>query len=282
MHSTIFTWIKKDYEYLLKTCERDDSTPFILKYLSKSDRIIEAGCGLGRFVKYLSDKGYDIEGIEYNEETVHSVIEISPELKIIQGDVINMPYETGSIDKIISLGVVEHFIYGCDEPLREMYRVLKPGGMAIVTIPCLNLIRKIKRFVFVDELNYCLNPIKIINRSNSIRRLFKKPQINCKFSYNRGKSKFIIYPTFGSFFEYRYTKSEFENALIRAGFKIVESVPISQMDGLYHEFGRLFVSFKNWEFFPNVIGRYLNGLLSRMPFLHNHIHLCVVEKVEVV
>jgi len=275
--STIFTWKREDFWDLLESCDKCDTTPFILKYLRQHGIIIEAGCGLGRFVRYLSDKGYNIQGIEYSLETVRMVKEIMPDLDVIQGDVANMPYPANSIDGIISLGVVEHFIDGPVKPLKEMYRVLKLGRVAIITVPSFNLIRKIKKNLYVDELNHFLNPLAIIKRSNIIRKLLKK---NFKsFPYNRHRAtSYNIYPTFGEFFEYRFTKEEFEDILVKAGYTIIESVPIAHMDGVYHEFGRLFVSFKNWHFFPNIIGRLLNSLLSRIRFCHNHMHLCVVRK----
>lgn len=100
-----------------------------------------------------------------------------------------------------------------------------------------------------------------------------------KLAYNRSKSNlYNIYPVFGDFYEYRFTKKEFENAFIRTGFRIVESIPIAHLDGIYHEFGRLFISFHNWEFYPNIMGKCLNTLLSKVPFCHNHMHLCVVTK----
>jgi SAM-dependent methyltransferase len=278
--SVIFNWKEEDFGNLLKSCDKDEVTPYILKYLPKSGKIIEAGCGLGRFVKYLSDRGYDnIIGIEYNRETVHCIKKIAPELNIIQGDVLSMPYQAHSIDGIISLGVIEHFpSEGCDRPIKEMYRILKSGGMAIITVPSFNLIRRIKKYLYVNEINYFLNPINIARRLNIIRRFLKKKIENGKFSYNRNKSKYFIYPMFGDFFEFRFTKNQFEDLLISVGFTIVESMPICHMDGIYHEFGKLFVSFKNWEFFPNSIGRFLNRVLSRISFCHNHMHVCVVRK----
>lgn len=105
--SVIFNWKKEDFGYLLKSWDKDEATPYILKYLPKSGKIIEAGCGMGRFVKYLSDRGYDnIIGIEYNGETVHYIKEIAPELNIIQGDVLNMPYRTRSIGGIFHWGLL--------------------------------------------------------------------------------------------------------------------------------------------------------------------------------
>lgn len=278
--SIVFTWNREDFIYLLKSCDKDEATPYILKYLPKTGRIIEAGCGLGRFVKYLSDKGYNIEGIEYSEETVRTIEEIEPELNVIQGDVLNLPYRTNSVDGLISLGVVEHFISGCDKPLKEMYRVLKPGGIGIITVPSFNLIRRIKFFLYIAEINYFFNPISIAKRSNFIRKVLNKKKLwrPENISCNRNKSDLCIYPMFGNFFEYRFTKDQFEDALTAAGYTIIESLSIAHLDGVYHEFGRLFVTFKNWEFCPNIIGRFLNNLLSRIPFCHNHMHLCVVRK----
>jgi SAM-dependent methyltransferase len=279
--STVFTWEKGDFEYLLRSCENDDATPYILKYMPKSGKIVEAGCGLGRYVKYLSEKGYDVEGIEYSGETVSMVKEKDSSLKVIQADVLSMPYQANSIGGIVSLGVVEHFIPGPFEPLKEMHRVLNSGGIAVISVPSFNLVRRIKRYLYIDEICYYVNPISILRRSNIIRKLLKKKPLDKtrKLSYNRRKStSYVIYPTFGDFFEYRFRKNQFEDILVKSGFTIIESVPIGHMDGIYHEFGRLFTTFKNWEFHPNIIGKVLNTLLSKKPFCHNHMHLCVVRK----
>lgn len=82
----------------------------------------------------------------------------------------------------------------------------------------------------------------------------------------------------GGFFEYWFTKPEFENLLTQAGFAIVESVPIGGIDGIYHEFGRALVRFADWQFYPTATAEVLNRMLTRVPFCHNHMHLCVVRK----
>lgn len=153
---------------------------------------------MGRFVKYLlSDKGYNIEGIVYSEETVRTIEEIEPELNVIQVDVLNLPYRTNSVDGLISLGVVEHFIPGCDKPLKEMYRVLKPGGIGIITVPSFNLIRRIKFFLYIEEINYFFNPISIAKRSNPIRKVLSKKILrrpkNSSCFCNRNNSDLCIY-----------------------------------------------------------------------------------------
>jgi SAM-dependent methyltransferase len=46
-----------------------------------------------------------------------------------------MPYAGGTFDGVISLGVVEHDEAGPLAALRELRRVLRPGGVAIITVP---------------------------------------------------------------------------------------------------------------------------------------------------
>lgn len=279
--SVVFSWSSEDFQCALESCDRDECTRYILKYLAQSGKTIEAGCGLGRFVKYLSDRGYDIEGLELSAETIRIVREKAPHLKLVQADVCSMPYQTDSIDGIISLGVVEHFPLGPSEPLKEMHRVLKPRGIAVITVPSLNLIRRAKRYLRIHEMRQLLSPTCMVGRSSIIRGLLGRfsGRKTENVSYNRnGRFPYAVYPILGDFLEYRFTKKQFEAVLVECGYTIVESVPIGHMDGICQDFGKLFVTFRNWEFFPNIMGRVLNRLLSKIAFCHNHMHLCVVRK----
>jgi len=239
--------------------------------MPRNGKIIEAGCGLGRFVVHLMEMGYDIEGIEINPETVQAVKRRRPDVQIFVGDVARLPYPDNSISGVISLGVVEHFIDGPQLPLKEFWRVLKPGCYAIISVPSLNYVRQFKRLTGYYAVK------ERLKRAALIRRLFGKKPLKPS---DRRDWKYYPYFLSGEFFEYRLTKKEFEQELVQAGFEIVESEPIAFMDGLYHEFGRLFVSFRNWGFHPNLFGKILIGWLSKIPFFINHMHLCVVRKPE--
>ena len=272
MLSTVFAWDGADFDSLLASCWRGPELPFIFKYMPQEGKILEAGCGLGRYVAYLADRGFDIEGIEINPETVAAVHRIRPDIRIRVGDVTRLPYADNSLAGIISLGVIEHFIEGPQVALCEIRRVLKSEAYAIVTVPSFNLVRKIKAFSGYRRF------METLKGSEILRRLFfrmPRPGVTDAAPI----LNYQIYRQAGRFFEYRFSKREFESLLLTSGFELVESVPIAQMDGLYHEFGRFFVSFRNWAFYPNRLGRWMNDIFSRRPFFHNHMHLCVIKKL---
>jgi SAM-dependent methyltransferase len=273
--SVVFKWNQNDFQKLIDNCASEPVTPFILKYIPKTGKVLEAGCGSGRFVYYLHQLGYHITGIEIGEETVKLLNSLFPSLDIRVGDVRSMPFPDESFDSIISLGVIEHVIEGIDGPIREMYRVLKPDSYAIVIVPSFNPIRRVKYWIGIQHVQAFFLAMKQVN---FIRMLFGKPVITKKGRTVRPSRQYKRWPIFGEFFEYRFTKEEFEKELKQGGFHVVESVPVSLIDGVYHEFGRMFVKLRDHNFYPNALGRWVNTTLSKTPFLHNHMHLCIVKK----
>jgi Methylase involved in ubiquinone/menaquinone biosynthesis len=264
--STEFSWDEKDFEPLLAMTPNDEAVKLTVKHIpGREARILEAGSGNGRVVKYLYDLGFhNTYGIELNRGGVELINKKFPELKIIQGDILKMPYEKNFFDLVAAYGLVEHFIPGLNEPLKALYDVLKPGGIAIITVPSLNIWRRIRR------------PLKLFYYSNFFRRnILKKPPLPER---NKKDFAYYVHPVRGDFFEYRLKPSEFKTACQEAGFKIIASLPIYHLDGLYHDGMGLFAKYENCRFIVSPAGKIINRILKLIPFFHNHMHACVLQK----
>lgn len=270
--STLFSWTKKDMKELLATCETDGLLPYIEKYMPKPSKVLESGCGAGRYVKYLHDRGWDIIGLELDKPTVEMVKKHWPELRIVLGDAADSPFKANTFDGIISLGVIEHWTEGPQTPLAEIYRTLKPGGVALINAPVMNYVRRLKKFLWWNEI--------MSERQATIgwRKHGGQPPNRRKKEY-----KYWVYPTYGDFFEYRFTTNEFTNALNKAGFEIVECKPIYQIDGLYHELNpkKMFVKYEKKQFIVNPAGKVINSILSLIPFAHPHHQMAIVRKPKI-
>lgn len=269
----VFKWNKTDLGQRLKTCEVDGIFPFVIKYFPKHTKILESGCGDARWVKFLNDRGWDATGIEISGETVAMVSKVWPELKIVQGDVSNSPFNQNHFDGVISLGVIEHWEEGPFIPLKDIHRILKPNGIGIITVPCLNTVRKFKKMLFWHEIK------------NLPKGLAKTYIRNEKFSVNRfqKKYKYTVYPSYGKFFEYRMSPNEFIQEVKGAGFEILEHFPIGQIDGVYHDLNpfKLLVKFNNWEFESSFIAKKINTFLNKKSFFHPHMQGVIVRKLKI-
>lgn len=114
----------------------------ILKGRISSDmRILDAGCGEGRNLIYFMNEGYDIHGIDTNPDAIRMLQFVAKsnypqyERERFQvGRIDEMLYPNAAFDWIISSAVL-HFSKSEEEfwlGLREMDRVLKPGGTLFI------------------------------------------------------------------------------------------------------------------------------------------------------
>jgi ubiquinone/menaquinone biosynthesis C-methylase UbiE len=101
-------------------------------------RILDCGSGYGFVLRILRDlTKAEIVGLEYEEERVRETREAlggDPRLSIIQGDATALPYPDASFDYVVCSEVLEHLPDDA-AAAREIFRVLKPGGTAIITVP---------------------------------------------------------------------------------------------------------------------------------------------------
>jgi SAM-dependent methyltransferase len=136
-------WNARRIEEEVAACPGRTIARVFLEYLPKDAPILEAGCGLGAWVVYLSERGYDVAGIDNDPHVIERLKEWRPGLKVLCGDIRKLPYGDNELGAVISLGVVEHFEEGCREAMVEAHRVLRPGGLLFFTVPMNNLFRRV-------------------------------------------------------------------------------------------------------------------------------------------
>ncbi|MBN2306155.1 MAG: class I SAM-dependent methyltransferase, partial [Anaerolineae bacterium] len=124
----------------LKEKRTDDQLGVFPAYLSKEGTILEAGCGLGAVMFALRDMGFQMMGLDYAENALHTLRAYEPAIPVQAGDVHALPYADNSLHGYLSFGVLEHFEHGPGPALREANRVLVPGGVIVLTIPYPNVV----------------------------------------------------------------------------------------------------------------------------------------------
>ncbi len=107
----------------------------IRAYLQPGARVLDAGCGFGEWVTFLIGRGMAAEGVDYSSDLIRRLEATYPKMHWTHSEIQSMPYADGIFDGVVSWGVVEHDEAGPARALREMFRILKHKGVAIITVP---------------------------------------------------------------------------------------------------------------------------------------------------
>jgi SAM-dependent methyltransferase len=143
-------WTQTNFERELHTLSYNRSQHLIRlyqPYLDKAAPLLEAGCGPAHVVHYFREQGYAMIGLDYAPEALVPTLQTHPSLPLHLGDVHHLPYATNHFGAYLSFGVVEHFEQGPVPALREAWRVLRPGGKLILTVPHPNFVEALRGLV---------------------------------------------------------------------------------------------------------------------------------------
>jgi SAM-dependent methyltransferase len=105
----------------------------IKKVERRSGLALDVGAAGGGNTRVLRDAGWRAVAVEYGLDGAEVAHERG--LSVIRGDARSLPLASAQADLVVSFDVLEH-ITEDDEAAAEMRRVLRPGGTAIIAVPC--------------------------------------------------------------------------------------------------------------------------------------------------
>lgn len=106
---------------------------FLISKFVGNEKILDIGCSNGVFSGYLVKRGYKCYGLELNDRAIVKAKKLGIIVK--KGDFLEkLPFTSGMFDIVFAGEAIEHTIDD-DGFLKETYRVLKPGGLLILTTP---------------------------------------------------------------------------------------------------------------------------------------------------
>ena len=96
--------------------------------------LLELGCGEGRGVELLAPLAKSYLGVDKIERVIEQLKDRFPDYSFLSDIFPPFSFEDNQFDSIVSFQVIEH-IRKDEEFIKEICRVLKPGGTALITTP---------------------------------------------------------------------------------------------------------------------------------------------------
>ena len=184
-------WEGQTFEEHLALCDAQLTAGTLLELLPRESVILEAGCGLGRWVVYLRQRGYRIVGLDMSHGNLSRCRAHGNRSPVVAGDILHMPFRDSTFSAILSFGVVEHLEDEIASAFKEMERLLSPAGVLFLAVPCVNM----------------------------LRRFFIHPYILARNLVRKLRGILLV------FAEYRYSRTEVERLMAQNGFKPILTVP---------------------------------------------------------
>lgn len=107
----------------------------VYPHVAKDKRILEIGCGMGRFTIPLAQSGVNIEGLDLSPDLLKSCRDLAPEIPVHLQDILSpIPKNLHSFDGVVGFFVLHH-LSDLDQAFRSVFSLLGPQGKAVFIEP---------------------------------------------------------------------------------------------------------------------------------------------------
>ena len=96
--------------------------------LKPGQRILDVGCGMGKFTIPLREKGYDVEGLDLSPRLLEMLSDEAPSIATICGDLHDLdPALFGQYDRVVGFFMLHH-LFNLEKAFGQIAKLVKPGG----------------------------------------------------------------------------------------------------------------------------------------------------------
>jgi SAM-dependent methyltransferase len=101
--------------------------------------ILDAGCGTGFNLLHFEKAGHSTFGLDFAPEAV-SAVQRREFRNVVRASITNIPYSSNTFDLAYSFEVIDE-VSDSDRAVRELFRILKPGGRLLLRLPAFEWLR---------------------------------------------------------------------------------------------------------------------------------------------
>ncbi len=116
------------------------------RLIGSGERLLDIGCGEGSMARRLKDRFHELHGIDISPEAVKLAVQNGLIAKVANLNNEPVPYTDAFFDVVVSLDVIEH-IFDPIQFLREIHRILRPGGELVLSTPNIRKIQRIASLI---------------------------------------------------------------------------------------------------------------------------------------
>jgi methionine biosynthesis protein MetW len=123
--------------------------------IEPGEKILDIGCGNGNMLQKVKDRYQGLYGVDISPSRLEEVKKTTKDLypsdilkfKFLEGNAdSSLPFQDNYFDTIVYVAVIEH-VYDIFFLIKEIYRILKPGGCIIAEVPNIGYLKYRIQFI---------------------------------------------------------------------------------------------------------------------------------------